>query len=111
MSLADAVTGIGRAIVLDYVRHGASIGVNYFPDDKSTSQYQTLISEAGENGSRIIGVPGDIRKPEAGQELIKKTVEKWGRLDVFVSNAGVCQFADFLTYVHAFCSPVTETRC
>lgn len=84
--------------MLEYVRHGASIGVGYFPDDKSASQYETLVSEAGEeNGSKIIGVPGDIRTPEAGQELVKKTVEKWGRLDVFVSNAGVCQFADFLT--------------
>ena len=91
--------GIGRAIVLEYVRQGASIGVNYFPDDKSTSQLESLVTEAGENGGKIIGVPGDIRKPEAGQELIAKTVEKFGRLDIFVSNAGVCEFAYFLTWV------------
>lgn len=91
--------GIGRAIVLEYVRQGASIGVNYFPDDKSTSQLESLVTEAGENGGKMIGIPGDIRKPEAGQELIAKTVEKFGRLDIFVSNAGVCEFADFLTWV------------
>lgn len=85
--------------MLEYVRQGASIGVNYFPDDKSTSQLESLVTEAGENGGKIIGVPGDIRKPEAGQELIAKTVEKFGRLDIFVSNAGVCEFADFLTWV------------
>lgn len=89
--------GIGRAIVLEYVRQGANVGVNYFPDDKSTSQLESLIAEAGDAGGSIVGVPGDIRKPEAGQELIAKTVEKFGRLDVFVSNAGVCEFADFLT--------------
>ena len=89
--------GIGRAIVLEYARQGASIGVNYFPDDKSKSQFESLVAEAGDAGSKIIGVPGDIRKPEAGQDLIAKTVEKFGRLDVFVSNAGVCEFADFLT--------------
>jgi L-rhamnose 1-dehydrogenase len=90
-------TGIGRAIVLEYARQGASIGVNYFPDDKSTLQFESLVAEAGDSGSKIIGVPGDIRKPESGQDLIAKTVEKFGRLDVFVSNAGVCEFADFLT--------------
>jgi L-rhamnose 1-dehydrogenase len=71
--------------------------VNYFPDDKSAAQFESLVNEAGDAGSNIIGVPGDIRKPEAGQDLIAKSVEKFGRLDIFVSNAGVCEFADFLT--------------
>jgi len=84
------------------------VGVNYFPDDKSSSQFQTLVSEAGDNGDMIIGSPGDIRKPEAGQELIAKTVERWSRLDIFVSNAGVCQFADFLTYVAVLSSHLTS---
>lgn len=88
--------GIGRAIVLEYVRQGASVGVNYFPDDKSATQLESLVAEAGEASSRIIGVPGDIRKPETGQELVAKSVERFGRLDIFVSNAGVCEFADFL---------------
>lgn len=96
-AITGAVTGIGRAIALDYLRHGASVAVNYYPDDKSASQFEALSKEVGED-ARLIGVPGDITKPETGQELVKKTVEKFGRLDVFVSNAGVCQFADFLTY-------------
>jgi NAD(P)-dependent dehydrogenase (short-subunit alcohol dehydrogenase family) len=41
-------------------------------------------------------VPGDISQPETGQSFVAKTVEAFGRLDVFVSNAGVCQFAEFL---------------
>jgi len=86
------------------------VGVGYFPDDKSATQYESLVSEAGENGDKIIGVPGDIRKPEAGQELVRKTVEKWGRLDIFVSNAGVCQFADFLTYVQTLLPPTLQPR-
>ncbi|GIZ42470.1 hypothetical protein CKM354_000574000 [Cercospora kikuchii] len=95
-AITGAVTGIGRAIALDYLRHGASVAVNYYPDDKSASQFEALSKEVGED-ARLIGVPGDITKPETGQELVKKTVEKFGKLDVFVSNAGVCQFADFLT--------------
>lgn len=91
------MSGIGRAIVLEYVRQGASIGVNYFTDDKSASQLESLVAEAGEHGSKIVGVPGDIRTPEAGKDLVSKTVDKFGRLDIFVSNAGVCEFADFLT--------------
>ncbi|KAF2216064.1 hypothetical protein CERZMDRAFT_34278 [Cercospora zeae-maydis SCOH1-5] len=96
-AITGAVTGIGRAIALDYLRHGASVAVNYYPDAKSASQFEDLSKEVGED-AKLIGVPGDITRPETGQELVKKTVEKFGKLDVFVSNAGVCQFADFLTY-------------
>lgn len=98
-AITGAVTGIGRAIALEYLQHGACVAVNHFPDAKSASQYDELVNEAGELARNLIAVPGDISKPEMGQELVAKTVEKWGRLDVFVSNAGVCQFADFLTYV------------
>lgn len=46
--------------------------------------------------TRLITVAGDISQPETGQNFVAKTVEAFGRLDVFVSNAGVCQFANFL---------------
>lgn len=97
-AITGAVTGIGRAIAVDYLKHGAQVAVNYFPDDKSAQQYEDLRREVGQDAS-LIGVAGDISKPEIGQELVKKAVEKFGRLDIFVSNAGVCQFADFLTCV------------
>ena len=97
-AITGAVTGIGRAIALDYIRHGASVAVNHFPDEKSAAQFEELRKEVGDaEGAKLIAVAGDISKPETGQELVRKAVEKWGRLDVFVSNAGVCQFADFLT--------------
>jgi L-rhamnose 1-dehydrogenase len=97
-AITGGVTGIGKAIALEYVKHGANVAVNYYPDDKSAAQFEALIQEAGEYAS-LIGVAGDISKPETGQELVAKTVEKFGKLDIFVSNAGVCQFADFLRYV------------
>jgi len=41
-------------------------------------------------------VQGDVREKETGEELVRRTVEKWGGLDVFVSNAGICKFSEFL---------------
>jgi len=95
-AITGAVTGIGRAIALEYIKQGASIAVNHFPDDKSAGQFDEMKKEAGA-GARMIAVSGDISKPETGQELVRRAVEEFGKLDVFVSNAGVCQFADFLT--------------
>ncbi|EME46314.1 hypothetical protein DOTSEDRAFT_86898 [Dothistroma septosporum NZE10] len=95
-AITGAATGIGKAIAIDYIRHGASVAVNYYPDDKSKQQFENLKKEIGAD-DKLIGVAGDITEPETGQTLVKQTVEKFGRLDIFVSNAGVCQFADFLT--------------
>lgn len=94
-AITGAVTGIGRAIALEYIKHGARVAVNYFPDDQSTAQFEDMLQQAG--ADTLIGVPGDISKPGTGQELVARTVEKFARVDIFVSNAGVCQFADFLT--------------
>lgn len=97
-AITGAVTGIGKAIALEYLRQGASVAINYFPDNKSASQFDEMRQEAGENAAKLIAVAGDISKPETGQALVKKAVEGFGgRLDIFVSNAGVCEFAEFLT--------------
>ncbi|KAJ4375546.1 L-rhamnose-1-dehydrogenase [Didymella sp. IMI 355093] len=96
MAITGGVTGIGRAIVLGYLSHGANVAVNHLGDPKSSEQYQSLVKEAPEGEDRLIEIPGDVGDPETGKKLVKAVVEKWGRLDVFVSNAGICEFKEFL---------------
>jgi L-rhamnose 1-dehydrogenase len=106
MAITGGVTGIGRAITLRYISHGANVAVNHFGDSKSSEQFQTLLEEAAqivgsreEAEKRLADVPGDVGQPETGKKLVQTVVERWGRLDVFVSNAGICEFKDFLEYV------------
>ena len=106
-AITGGVTGIGRAIALEYIAQGARVAVNHFGDAKSAEQFQSMLSEANQSASnkevkiedRLIEVPGDISQQETGVRLVQAAVEKWGRLDVFVSNAGVCEFSEFLEYV------------
>ncbi|KAF2140069.1 uncharacterized protein K452DRAFT_193757, partial [Aplosporella prunicola CBS 121167] len=103
-AITGGATGIGRAIALEYLRQGARVAVNHLGDAASEASFASLVAEAEAagvgNGSaqeqRLIAVPGDIAKQETAARLVARTVETWGRLDVFVSNAGVCRFADFL---------------
>jgi L-rhamnose 1-dehydrogenase len=44
----------------------------------------------------LIAVAGDISQPETGERLVKECVRAFGKLDIFVSNAGVCVFGEFL---------------
>lgn len=98
VAITGAATGIGRAIAISMAEHGASVAVNYLDDsqDAEIASLRATIESAPINGS-LLAVPGDISRPETSQNLVFETVKRYGKLNVFVSNAGICQFADFLT--------------
>jgi L-rhamnose 1-dehydrogenase len=101
-AITGGTTGIGRAIALEYVRQGANVAINHLnlPSDAhhkaSLLAEATAIKEKDEKAGRLIEVEGDVTKPETGKNLVERAVKEFGRLDIFVSNAGVCQFAEFL---------------
>lgn len=106
MAITGGVTGIGRAIVLGYLSHGANVAVNHLGDASSTAHFDSLVAEAADmTGSqesaaaRLLAVPGDVGDPETGAKLVQAVVDAWGRLDVVISNAGVCEFKEFLEYI------------
>jgi L-rhamnose 1-dehydrogenase len=106
MAITGGATGIGRAIALGYLTHGANVAINHLGDPKSLSQFQEILSEAEttlkiskeEVEKRLVEVPGDVADPETGKKLVQEVVSRWGRLDVFISNAGICEFKEFLEY-------------
>ena len=83
-AITGGVTGIGRAIALGYIAHGANIAINHLGDAASAAHFQTLLDEAAEIlGSkeeaekRVAEVPGDVGDPETGRKLVGEVV---GRL-------------------------------
>lgn len=97
-AITGGVTGIGRAIALGYLRHGAAVTVNFLDDSSSHKHFESLQAEAPK-GSKLHGVTGDIGKKATGEAIVQETVRKHGFLDIFVANAGVSQFRDFVTCV------------
>jgi len=105
-AITGGTTGIGRAITLEFLRQGCNVAVNHLGLERDQAHLKSLIEEATaidgqstehpDHAGRLIEVAGDVRSPETGKLLVEKAVEKWGKLDIFVSNAGVCQFAEFL---------------
>ncbi|KAF1988558.1 L-rhamnose 1-dehydrogenase [Aulographum hederae CBS 113979] len=94
-AITGGVTGIGRAIALEYLEQGANVAVNHLGDDASREKFKSM-EAAVPPGVKLIEVQGDISQQETAKELVAATVEAFGKLDVFVSNAGVCKFAEFL---------------
>lgn len=91
VAITGGVTGIGRAIAIEMAKNGANVVVNHLPSQ--TELVKSLREEIGEN--KFLGVAGDISKPENCEDLIIKSVEKFHEIDVFVSNAGICEFKEF----------------
>lgn len=107
-AITGGTTGIGRAIALEFLRQGCNVAINHLNLPSDAHHKASLISEAleieqkDEQAGRLIEVEGDVSKPETGKILVEKAVEEFGGLDVFVSNAGVCQFAEFLEYMFSY---------
>ncbi|KAL8723209.1 MAG: hypothetical protein Q9225_000475 [Loekoesia sp. 1 TL-2023] len=95
-AVTGGLTGIGRAIALGFLHHGCNVAINYFGSSDDETLLEQLKGELPQNGTNFLSVAGDISNPETSKALIKEVTDTWGRLDIFVSNAGICQFAEFL---------------
>ena len=77
--------GIGRAVALEFAKEGARVVVNYV---RSESASQELVGEIEKIGSKAIAVRADVSKKEDAENLVKRAVSKFGRLDILVNDAG-----------------------
>lgn len=77
------VTGGGRDI--GRAAEGARVAVNYFA---SSAGAEATVAEIERRGGKAIAVQGDLNKPADAKELVSKTVEAFGGVDVLVNNAG-----------------------
>lgn len=97
VAITGASRGIGRACAVACAAHGArAIIVHYLGDAETTSEASSLQSELSHLGAQSILVPGDISDPTTGQAIASAAESSFGRLDVFISNAGICPFMGFL---------------
>ncbi|HEV8600858.1 MAG TPA: SDR family oxidoreductase [Gemmatimonadales bacterium] len=81
--------GIGYAIAETLVRAGASVAVSARHAEE-VSAAAARLNALGKG--RALGLPCDVRRPDAVAELIRRTVAEFGGLDILVNNAGVGRF-------------------
>ena len=97
-AITGGLTGIGKAILIGFLQHGCSVAINYLGGAADEELLTVLKTELPNNGTRFLSVAGDISNPETGKQLVAAAVREWNKLDIFVSNAGVCKFAEFLEW-------------
>ncbi len=87
-------SGIGRTIALAFAREGAAVTVNYVDDDPDEAE--DVVKQIEDAGGKAVAVRADVTSQEDVEDLVRKTVEEFGRLDVMVNNAGVEDQMPFL---------------
>ena len=78
-------SGIGRAVAVIYAREGADVAISYLPEEQPDAEETLRAVEA--EGRRCVLLPGDLGEARFCDELIEKTVNELGKLDILVSNA------------------------
>jgi 3-oxoacyl-[acyl-carrier protein] reductase len=84
--VTGASRGIGRSIALELAKFGAKVVVNYA---SSSGAADELVAKIVSGGGEAIAVGADISKAEQVDALVKTAMDKWGRIDVLVNNAGI----------------------
>jgi 3-oxoacyl-[acyl-carrier protein] reductase len=78
--------GIGRAAAVMLARAGADVAIGF---RSRAAEAEAVAAEARSLGRRAIAIGGDLADPVAAERLAARVKEVFGRLDIFVANAGV----------------------
>ncbi|MEM7759480.1 MAG: 3-oxoacyl-[acyl-carrier-protein] reductase [Cyanobacteria bacterium P01_A01_bin.40] len=84
--VTGASRGIGKAAALALASQGAKVVVNYA---RSSEAAEATVQEISAAGGEAIALQADVSQVEAVDNLVKSTLDKFGRIDVLVNNAGI----------------------
>jgi len=85
--VTGAAQGFGEGIAEDLVRQGANVVVADLNRNKGEETTRRLEKLCGKN--RVIFQQADVSDPESVEQLVERTVQRFGGLDIFISNAGI----------------------
>lgn len=84
--VTGASRGIGRAVAVALAAEGATVVVNYARSSQAADQ---VVAEITAAGGTALALQANVSQAEDVDKLVKTTLEKYGRIDVLVNNAGI----------------------
>lgn len=89
--ITGAAQGIGRACAERFLAEGARVVIG----DVNEARLAATAREIG-SPERVVALAADVSRKEQVDALVAKAVERFGRLDIMVNNAGICPIVPFL---------------
>jgi NAD(P)-dependent dehydrogenase (short-subunit alcohol dehydrogenase family) len=84
-------TGIGRALALELAGAGAQLALSA----RDAQRLGATVQECAALGAQALAVPGDVCRDEDCRAAVARTLERFGKLDALVNNAGMTMWARF----------------
>lgn len=86
--VTGAWRGLGRAAAERFHERGASVAVNVRDPERAEQLAREL-------GDAVLAVPGDVAAPGVAEDIVARTLERFGRVDVVVNNAAYARSTRF----------------
>ena len=86
--ITGAARGLGRAVAARLYERGARVAVNVRDASRAGALAESL-------GDRALAVPGDIAADGVPEDIVRRTVDRFGRIDVLVNNAAFARSTRF----------------
>jgi len=84
--VTGASRGIGRAIALTLAEAGANVAVNYAGSEAAAAE---VVQQIEAMGRKAVKIRANVAKADEVEEMVKFTLDHFGKLDILVNNAGI----------------------
>ena len=84
--VTGASRGIGKATALEYGKEGATVIVNFREEQHKAEE---VVKQIESNGGTAIAHQADVSQEDQVQKMVDFIIEKFGRIDILINNAGI----------------------
>ena len=88
--VTGSATGVGAATALALAQRGYDLVINY---SRSEAEAKMSVAACEAAGAQALLVRGDVAEDADCRAIVQATLDRWGRIDALVNNAGVTSFA------------------
>jgi len=86
--VTGAARGLGQAVAARLYERGAKVAVNVRDPERARAAAAAL-------GDRALAVPGDVAAPGAPDDIVGRTLDRFGRIDILINNAAIATSTRF----------------
>lgn len=79
-------SGIGRSVAVHFAREGAHVAIVYYNEDEDAEKTRSLVEK---EGRKCLILEGDLKEEDFCREVVKRTLNEYGKLDILVNNAAM----------------------